>query len=105
MDVMIVDSNSQALEQTAKRLTSHQAALTLFLYSNAREALKFAIYHPVDVVYTRQTLGEMSGINMVFELLRFHPDVRCHVLQDGEDIPLFPAQSRSPPYGAAAGAV
>ncbi len=100
MDVMIVDSNPQALEQAAKRLTNHQAPLTLFLYSNAREALKFAIYHPMDIVYTRQTLPEMSGISMVFQLLRFHPNVRCHVLQDGEDIP-FPAQGRAPPYGAA----
>lgn len=45
MNVMLVDSNAQALSRAAKRLTAEQTALTLFLYTNARDALKFAIYN------------------------------------------------------------
>lgn len=105
MNVMIVDSNSHALQQAAERLTSQRGIITLFLYSNARDALKFAIYHPMDVVYARQTLKDMSGEAITNQILLFHPDVQCHVLQDGEDIPLFPLQSRPPPYRAAAGSM
>lgn len=105
MNVMIVDRNSQALQQAAECLTSQREIMTLFLYSNARDALKFAIYHPMDIVYVRQTLAEMSGEAITDQILLFHPDVQCHVLQDGEDVPFAPRQSRSPPYGEAAGSI
>lgn len=93
MNVMIVDSNSQALRQAAERLTSQPALLTLFLYSNARDALKFAIYHPMDIVYTRQTLREMRGEAIQAQIRHFYPNVPCHILQDGEEIPLLSLQS------------
>lgn len=89
MNVMLVDSNAQALSRAAKRLTAGQVALTLFLYTNARDALKFAIYNNIDIVYTRQTLPEMTGAGIVGHIRRFHPDVQCHILGDGEDFPLI----------------
>ena len=91
MNVMLVDSNAQALSRAAKRLTAEQAAITLFLYTNARDALKFAIYNNIDIVYARQTLPEMTGTGIADHIRRFHPDVQCHILQDGEEFPLIPA--------------
>ncbi|RGC80885.1 hypothetical protein DW241_10025 [Hungatella hathewayi] len=87
MNIMLVDSNAQALSQAAKRLTGKQAAVTLFLYTNARDALKFAIYNNIDIVYARQSLPEMTGAGMAGHIRRFHPDVQCHILGDGEEFP------------------
>lgn len=88
MNVMLVDSSAQALSQAAKQLTSQPLALTLFLYTNARDALKFAIYHNVDVVYARQTLQGMTGEGIADQIRQFHPDVRCHILGDSEEFPV-----------------
>lgn len=90
MNIMLVDSNAQALSQAAKRLTGKQAAITLLLYTNARDALKFAVYNNIDIVYARQSLPEMTGAGMADHIRRFHPDVQCHILQDGEDFPSTP---------------
>ena len=87
MNIMLVDGNAQALSLAAKRLTEKQAAITLFLYTNARDAVKFAIYNNIDIVYARQTLPEMSGAGIADHIRRFHPDVQCHILGDGEDFP------------------
>lgn len=89
MNIMLVDSSAQALSQVAERLTSQQAALTLFLYTNARGALKFAIYHSIDIVYVRETLPDMTGTEITEHIRLFHPDVQCHILQDGEEFPFF----------------
>ena len=91
VNVMLVDSSAQALSCAAKRLTAGQAALTLFLYTNARDALEFAIYNNIDIVYARQTLPDMTGTEMADYIQLFHPDVQCHILGDGEDFPLIPA--------------
>lgn len=89
MNVMLIDSSAQALSRAAERLTSQQAPMTVFLYTNARDALKFAIYNSIDIVYTRQTLPEMTGAEIAEHIRLFHPDVQCHILQDGEEFPFF----------------
>ena len=89
MNVMLVDRNAHALSLAAKRLTERQTAITLFLYTNARDALKFAIYNNIDIVYTRRMLPEMTGAGMAEHIRRFHPDVQCHILGDDEDFPLI----------------
>lgn len=94
MNIMLVDSSAQALSQAAERLTSQQAAITLFLYTNARDALKFAIYNSVDIVYTRRTMPEMTGAELAEHIRLFHPDVQCHILRDGEEFPFFRSSTR-----------
>ena len=86
---MLIDGNAQVLAQAAKRLTSQPVSITLFLYTNPRDALKFAIYHSIDVVYARQTLPEMTGAVVANEIRRFHPHVQYHILQDGKELPSF----------------
>lgn len=89
MNVMLIDSSAQALSRAAERLTSQQVPMTLFLYTNARDALKFAIYNNIDIVYTRRTMPEMTGTELAEHIRLFHPDVQCHILQDGEEFPFF----------------
>lgn len=85
MNIMLVDKNTQALLRAAKRLASRPLALTLFLYTDGRDALKFAIYNSTDIVYARQTLPGMTGAEMAGHIRRFHPDMRFYTLGDGEE--------------------
>lgn len=84
---MLIDSNKQVLAQAAKRLTSRPVSVTLFLYTNPRDALKFAIYHSIDIVYVRQTLPEMTGAEIINEIRRFQPHVQSYILRDGRELP------------------
>ena len=99
MNIMLIDGNAQVLAQAAKRLTSQPASIALFLYTNPRAALKFAIYHSIDVVYARQTLPEMTGAKVADHIRRFHPDIQFHILGDGEEFPSFPFPNQKEPVG------
>lgn len=54
MNVMLVDKNRQALLRAAKHLASQPFALMLFLYTDGRDALKFAVYNSTDIVYAKK---------------------------------------------------
>lgn len=54
MNVMLVDKNRQALLRAAKHLASQPLAIMLFLYTDGRDALKFAVYNSTDIVYAKK---------------------------------------------------
>lgn len=85
MNVMLIDSNTHMLSRVAEQLTSRQVAVTLFLYTNARDALKFAVHNNIDIVYVRQELPDMTGTEAADYIRLFHPEVQCYILQDGEE--------------------
>ncbi len=88
MTILLVDSDKRALDREAKRLADQQSAAMVVLHSNANDALKFAMYHDVHIVFTRPALVEMSGQELIEKILRFKPEVECHMLAQGEEVPL-----------------
>ncbi len=87
MTILLVDSDKEALERETKRLTDQQLAIMVSLYSSADDAIKFAMYHDVDVVFTREVLAEMTGQELVERIHSFHPRTECYILQKNEQVP------------------
>ena len=73
MTILLVDSDKDALGRETKRLTEQQFAVTASLYSNADDAIKFVMYHDVDVVFTRAALTEMTGQELIDRIHSFKP--------------------------------
>ena len=87
MTILLVDSDKEALERETKRMTEQQLAITASLHSSADDAIKFARYHDVDAVFTRDVLADMTGQELVERIHRFKPGVKCHILQKNERVP------------------
>lgn len=87
MTVLLVDSDKEALDRETKRLTERQYAVTVSLYSNADDAIRFAMYHDVDVVFTRAVLAEMSGQELIRQIRRFQPAAKCYILPEADAVP------------------
>lgn len=87
MTILLVDSDKEALERETKRLTEQQSAITVSLYSSADDAIKFAMYHDVDVVFTREVLAEMTGQELVERIHSFNPGTECYILRKNEQVP------------------
>ncbi len=88
MTVLLVDSDKQALDREAKRLAGRQSGMMVVLHSSANDAIKFAMYHEVDVVFTRSVLAEMTGRELIEKIRRFKPEAECRILLKDEEIPL-----------------
>ena len=87
MTILLVDSDKGALERETERLTGRQLAISVSLHSNAKDAIRFAAYHDIDVVFTRAFLADMTGRELVERIRRFRPEAECYILQPGEEIP------------------
>lgn len=87
MTILLVDSDKDALERETKRLAEQQFAVTASLHSNADDAIKFAMYHDVDIVFTRDVLAEMTGQDLIDKIHSFKPETECHILQKNEKVP------------------
>lgn len=87
MTILLVDGDQDALDQETKRLQHQQFAVTVSLYSNAEDAIRFAIYHDLDLVLTRAQLPQMSGQALVETIHRFKPELECHILPDNGQVP------------------
>lgn len=87
MVILLVDSDKEALDLEKKRLTKQQFAVTASLYSRADDALLYAMYHDVDIVFTRDVLDGMTGQELVEKIHRFKPDIECHIFHKNEEIP------------------
>ena len=61
MTVLLVDSDKQALDREARRLAGRQSGMMVVLHSSADDAIKFAMRHDVDILFTRSVLTEMTG--------------------------------------------
>lgn len=97
MTILLVDSDKTALDREAKRMVNHQSAAMIFLHSSAKDAVRFAMYHDVDLVFTRSVLAEMSGQELIEQIRRFRPKAECHILLKGEEVPLALCQEKENP--------
>ena len=88
MVILLVDSDQKSLDREAKRLADCQGAVTVSLYDNANDAIDFARYNDVDIVYSRQTLSDMSGEELIRQIKQIRPRAEGHVLGYGEPVPL-----------------
>lgn len=87
MVILLVDSDKRALDREKKRLTNQQFAVTASLYSNADDAILYAMYHDVDIVFARAVLDGMTGQELVDRIHSFKPDMECHIFLEDEEIP------------------
>lgn len=88
MTILLVDSDKKALDREAKRFAGRQSGVMAVLHSSAADALRFAMYHDVDLVYTRSVLAEMTGQELIDKIHCFKPKAQCHILLKDEPIPL-----------------
>ena len=65
MTVLLVDSDKQALDREARRLAGRQSGMMVVLHSSADDAIKFAMRHDVDILFTRSVLTEMTGLELI----------------------------------------
>ena len=98
MTILLVDTNQQALDREARRLSKRQSGIVVMFYSNAEDAESFARTHDVDVVYTREKLLGTTGMELIKKILRFRPTAECHVLQNNEEIPFARFSGDDPAY-------
>ncbi|MGI5958410.1 MAG: hypothetical protein ACOX60_03205 [Massiliimalia sp.] len=97
MTILLVDSDKTALDREAKRMVIHQSVAMIFLHSSAKDAIRFAMYHDVDLVFTRSVLTEMSGQELIEQIHRFRPEAECYILLKDEEVPLACCQSEGNP--------
>ena len=98
MTILLVDTNQQALDREARRLSKRQSGIVVMFYSNAEDAESFARTHDVDIVYTREKLLGTTGMELIKKILRFRPTAECHVLQNNEEIPFARFSEDDPAY-------
>ena len=98
MTILLVDTNQQALDREARRLSKRQSGIVVMFCSNAEDAESFARAHDVDVVYTREKLLGTTGMELIKKILRFRPTAECHVLQNNEEIPFARFSEDDPAY-------
>lgn len=87
MTILIVDSDRQLLEKETERLTRRQSGVTVSLHSSADDAIKFAMYHDVDIVFARKQLKDMTGQELAEKIRLYNPEAECHILLEDEEIP------------------
>lgn len=87
MTVLLVDSDKQALDREARRLVGRQSGTMVVLHSSADDAIKFAMRHDVDILFTRSVLTEMTGPELIEKIRRLQPKVECHILRRDEEVP------------------
>ena len=92
MTILLVDSDKKALDREATRLANHQSLAMVILHSNANDAVRFAMYHDVDAVFTRTILTEMTGQELIDKIHHFKPKTKCQILLKDEKLPLFLCQ-------------
>ena len=88
MTILLVDSDKKALDREMRRFTQRPSAVTVSLHSSADDAIRFSIYHDVDMVFTRAVLADMTGRELVEKIHQINPKVECHILPPGEEIPI-----------------
>lgn len=88
MIILLVDSDKNALDREAGRLARQQPDAMVFMHSSAEDAVRFVMYHNVDVVYTRSVLKEMSGQELIARIHRFCPNAEFHILLKDEVVPI-----------------
>lgn len=87
MTVLLVDSDKQALDREARRLAGRQSGMMVVLHSSADDAIKFAMRHDVDILFTRSVLTEMTGPELIEKIRRLQPKAECHILRRDEEVP------------------
>lgn len=93
MTVLLVDSDKQALDREARRLAGRQSGMMVVLHSSADDAIKFAMRHDVDILFTRSVLTEMTGLELIEKIRRLQPKAACHILRKDEEFPRMIFQS------------
>ena len=87
MTILLVDSDKAALERETRRLKEQQFAASVSLYSSADDAIRYALYHDVDIVFTRAVLDGMPGQALVDKIREQKPNTECYILGQDEDVP------------------
>lgn len=89
MTVMLVDSSRPALEQAVKTLTQLNAAVTVVMQSSPAAAVSYAMYNPVDMIFSRPGLFTQKQMDQVG---RYQPGIQWLPFMEGQDIStyLFP---------------
>lgn len=87
MIVMVVDSDREALVRASKLLSNLTAAVTVVLFEAALPAIQYTMNHPVDLVYTREKLSDLTGSELLQKVSRYQPLTEGHILQRDEEIP------------------
>ena len=96
MTILLVDSDKNALDREACRLARQQPDAMVFMHSSAEDAVRFVMYHNVDVVYTRSVLKEMTGQELIDRIHRFCPNAEFHILLKDEVVPIPCRQKEEP---------
>ena len=86
MVIMVVDSDRMALNRAAKLLSNLNAAVAVVLFEAALPAIQYTMNHPVDLVYNRAKLSDLSGSELLQKILRYQPLAEGRILQKNEEI-------------------
>ena len=84
MTILIVDGNRGFLHKAAEALSKQNIAVTIVLKENAADAVRFALNHPVDIVYARATLEDMPGDQLIQKVKRYQPLAEGYLLYGNE---------------------
>lgn len=84
MTILIVDGNRGFLYKAAEALSKQNIAVTIVLKENAADAVRFALNHPVDIVYAREETLEMSWTELIRKIKRYQPLTEGYLLQRDE---------------------
>ena len=100
MTILFVDSDKEELEREINRLTERQSAITVSLYSSADDAVRYLLYHDVDVVFVRYKLADMTGQALIERIHSLRPGIECHILQENEQVSFDKILKIPPSYSA-----
>lgn len=86
MTILVVDQDWAALRDAAAAITRENLAVTVVLKASTDAAARFAMYHPVDLVFVRSGMY----VDALFRnIQKFQPMAECHILGAGEGLKPF----------------
>jgi len=68
---------------------NHTVNLVVDAFTNAQIALEHAKHNACDLIITAQVLADMSGIQLLAEVKRIHPDTALILISNGPDKPMI----------------
>lgn len=88
MDILIVESDKKILKALRENVTEIYPDSQIFAFSDAKKALEFANWQPVDICFTEVNAGKVSGFALTKAVREQNSDATVNFIADCKDYAL-----------------
>lgn len=90
MNIMVVDTDHAALQRNAETLSKRRIAHVTTLFKNGHKAVEHAACNPVDMVFARRQLPDMTGEELLERIQYLQPITKGYLMDDEEEVLVSP---------------